>query len=436
MKFLGELDDVSLGRTQRCNRRLTDPNRLQAIRDTGLLDTPREETFDRLARLAAELLDVPLTIMSLVDADKQFFKADFGLPSPFRETRTLPIDASLCRYTLEGDPIISSNALNDPFLKFHPSTGPWGIVAIIVLPLINPDGHVLGTFCCIEPKVREWTPRDLKVMRELTTSIMTEINLRNQIQKLKTEQNLRETFVAALTHDLRTPLTASKLSVQLLGRRHADLPSVQTSVARVSASLDRAERMIQNLLDASRIKAGKRVALDLGECDLHAITTQALEELAAVYTERFVLKAEGVFKMKADPLGLRRIVENLASNAAKYGAPGTPIEVLLAQSGNRVTLQVRNQGTPIAEHEQQTIFEPFHRTRSASESAEKGWGLGLPLVRGLAEAHGGSATVTSSAEDGTCFTIILPLEATSREPHATLADFARIEAKEFTGFRS
>jgi len=415
MKFLGDLDEASLARTQRCNRRLGDPNRLQAIRETGLMDTPPEEAFDRLARLAAQLLDVPLTIMSLVDADRQFFKADYGLASPFKETRTLPIDASLCRYTLEGEPIISSNAPADPFLKFHPSTGPWGIVALIVLPLINPDGQVLGTFCCIQPKVREWTEQDLTVMRELTASIMTEVNLRNQIKKLKTEQNLRDTFVAALTHDLRTPLTAAKMSVQLLGRRHADLPTVQTSVARVSGSLDRAERMIQNLLDASRIQAGKRVALELGECDFHAVTAQTLDELAALYPERFVLKAEGVFKMKGDPLGLRRIVENLASNAAKYGAPGTPIEVLLDRTERQVSLQVRNQGAPIAADELQTIFEPFHRTRSATESAEKGWGLGLPLVRGLAEAHGGKATVTSSAEQGTCFTITLPLDTTSEQ---------------------
>ncbi|WP_163868740.1 GAF domain-containing sensor histidine kinase [Myxococcus eversor] len=415
MKFLGELDAASLARTQRCNRRLGDPNRLQAIRETGLMDTPPEEAFDRLARLAAQLLDVPLTIMSLVDADRQFFKADYGLASPFKETRTLPIDASLCRYTLEGEPIISSNAPADVFLKFHPSTGPWGIVALIVLPLINPEGHVLGTFCCIQPKVREWTEQDLTVMRELTASIMTEVNLRNQIKKLKTEQNLRDTFVAALTHDLRTPLTAAKMSVQLLGRRHADLASVQTSVTRVSGSLDRAERMIQNLLDASRIQAGKQVALEMGECDFHAVTAQTLDELAALYPERFVLKAEGVFKMKADPLGLRRIVENLASNAAKYGEPGTPIEVLLDRSERQVSLQVRNQGLPIAADELQTIFEPFHRTRSAAESAEKGWGLGLPLVRGLAEAHGGKATVTSSAEQGTCFTVTLPLDTTSEQ---------------------
>ncbi|MCY1034267.1 GAF domain-containing sensor histidine kinase [Corallococcus sp. BB11-1] len=436
MKFLGELDESSLGRTQRCNRRLTDPNRLQAIRDTGLMDTPREEAFDRLARLAAEILKVPLTIISLVDAEKQFFKADFGLPSPFRETRELPIDASLCRYTLEGESIISSNAPADPFLKFHPSTGPWGIVAIIVLPLINPEGHVLGTFCCIEPKVREWTQHELTVMREMTASIMTEINLRNQITKLKTEQNLRDTFVAALTHDLRTPLTASKLGVQLLARRHGELPGVQAAVARVTQSLDRAERMIQDLLDASQVQAGRRVSLKVSECDFHAIAVQALEELSAVYPERFVLKAGGPLNLVADPIGLRRIIENLASNAAKYGAPGTPIEVVLGRSGEHATLQVINQGNPIAGDELLNIFEPFHRSRSATESAQKGWGLGLPLVRGFAEAHGGKVTVTSSAEAGTCFTITLPLQATSPELFPARARPEHGKEEKPTGFLS
>lgn len=408
MKFLGELDPVATRRTQGCNQRLTDPNRLQAIRDTGLMDTPREETFDRLARLAAQILRVPLTIVSLVDAERQFFKADYGLPSPFKETRTLPIDASLCRYTLEGEPIISSNALADPFLKFHPSTGPWGIVAIIVLPLINSDGHVLGTFCAIQPSVREWTDHDLTVMRELTASIMTEINLREQILKLKAEQNLRETFVAALTHDLRTPLASSKLHVQLLGRRHAEMPTVQAAVTRVTQSLDRAERMVQDLLDASAIKAGRLASLKMSPCDVHETTAQTLQELAAVHGERFVLKAEGALQMAADPNALRRIVENLASNAAKYGSPDTPIDVLLARSDDEVTLRVKNRGNPIPEGELLTIFEPFHRSRSATDSAHKGWGLGLPLVRGLAEAHGGRVTVTSSLEDGTCFTVTLP----------------------------
>jgi len=143
MQFSGVLDSTTLNRTQSCNRRLVDPARIQAVNDTGLMDAGRQAAFDRLAQLAAKIVKAPLTIVSLVGADKQYSVADDSLPSPFKESRELPIDSSICRYTLEGESIISSNALNDPLLKFHPSTGPWGIVALIVIPLINSDGHVL-----------------------------------------------------------------------------------------------------------------------------------------------------------------------------------------------------------------------------------------------------------------------------------------------------
>ncbi len=426
MKFLGELDPVSKARTQRCNVRLRDPDRLKVIRDTGLLDTPREEAFDRLARLAAQLLDVPLTIFSLVDGERQFFKADYGLASPFKETRNLPIDASLCRYTLEGEPIISGNAPADPFLRFHPSTEPWGIVALIVLPLIHPSGHVLGTFCCIQPTPREWTDRDMTVMRELTESIMTEILLREKVARLEAEKMVRETFIAAMTHDLRTPLMASRLSVEMLGKRFAHVEAVQTAVGRTCRNLDRAERMIRDLLDASRVQSGLGVVLKHDLCNLRAVAIQALEGLAAVHGDRFRLYAEGDLGLIADEEGLRRVIENLGGNAAKYGAPGTPIEVVIERSGDHFSLRVKNEGNPIPRSMQETIFEPFRRTLDAEKGPQEGWGLGLSLVRGLAEAHGGKVSVTSSEEAGTCFTVTLPVRPPVALPETPAAEGRRL----------
>lgn len=407
MQFSGVLDSTTLKRTQSCNQRLVDPARLKAVNDTGLMDAGRQAAFDRLAQLAAKILDAPLTIVSLVGADKQYFVADYGLPSPFKESRELPIDSSICRYTLEGESIISSNALGDPLLKFHPSTGPWGIVALIVIPLINIDGHVLGTFCAIDSKEREWSEYEIEVMQELTLSVMTEINLRDQLLKLKAEQNLREMFVAALTHDLRTPLSVSKLSAQLLALKFAGEEEAQSILSRLDRNLTHVDRMIQDLLDASHIKSGKLIAVQMMECDPGQIAEDVIDELTAVHSGRFELEAINI-RITADPAGLRRIIENLAANAIKYGNPDVPVRISLVKHEDRVELKVENKGDPISEEDQRTIFEPFHRAASAIQSTQKGWGLGLSLVRGIARAHGGDVAVYSSA-DTTCFTVTLPL---------------------------
>lgn len=95
----------------------------------------------------------------------------------------------------------------------------------------------------------------------------------------------------------------------------------------------------------------------------------------------------------------------------RSGAPDTPVRIFLLQHGDRIELNVENQDDPIGEEEQRTIFEPFQRAASAIQGTQKGWGLGLPLVRGIAQAHGGDVAVCSTAEK-TCFTVTLPLAPT------------------------
>ena len=412
MQFSGDLDPATLKRTQACNGRLVDLVRIAAVNNTGLMDAGRQATFDRLAQLAAKIVNAPLTIVSLVGADKQYFVADYGLPSPFKETRELPIDSSICRYTLEGESIISSNALNDPLLKFHPSTGPWGIVALVVIPLINSDGHVLGTFCAIDSKEREWSEYEIHVMQEFTLSVMTEINLRDQVLKLKAEQDLREMFIAALSHDLRTPLQTSKLSAQLLGRKFAEHVDIQTIVARIEKSMSHADQMIQDLLDVSQIKSGKLISIQVAECDPVKIVREVIEEVSGIYGGRFEVEAANI-TFEADPVGLRRIIENLATNAIKYGLSGEPVRIRMIARADQFELQVENKGNAISEEEQHNIFEPFHRSASAIQGTQKGWGIGLSLVRGIVQAHGGDIRVCSSPET-TCFIVTLPLRQTPR----------------------
>lgn len=118
-----------------------------------------------------------------------------------------------------------------------------------------------------------------------------------------------------------------------------------------------------------------------------------------------------------DARGIRRAVENLCTNAVKYGAPGTEVRVRLGREGKTVTIQVHNQGNPLRAEDLPRLFELFQRTPSAEQSGKTGWGLGLTIVRGVTESHGGRVSVDSSPTAGTTFTLAIP--ASVEEPAAS-----------------
>ena len=232
------------------------------------------------------------------------------------------------------------------------------------------------------------------------------------LELLKEEREVRERFVATLTHDLRNPLSAVKTSAQLLLRNKEIAPAIEKNAARILSSVDRADRMIEDLLDASRIRAGENLPIQIAPCDLHALAAETLYDLALLYGDRFRLKMEapgihGFWSSEA----LRRVLENLASNAIKYGSPTAPITVSLHQQNQLVTLSVHNEGPDLSSEDQLTLFKAFRRTKSAQTSGKVGWGLGLTLVRGIAEAHGGKATVKSGLNQGVTFSVNLPLDS-------------------------
>jgi signal transduction histidine kinase len=157
------------------------------------------------------------------------------------------------------------------------------------------------------------------------------------------------------------------------------------------------------------VRAGEKLPLELEPLDLVRIASETLDELGTIHGDRFVLRApphiEGTWGAKA----VRRILENLCNNAIKYGSPLAPVEVVLDADDDRAIIRVHNEGNPIPRELWSTLFEPFRR--GGADAAQKGWGLGLTLVRGMAEAHGGSVEIESGAEAGTTFTVTLPRHA-------------------------
>jgi signal transduction histidine kinase len=233
--------------------------------------------------------------------------------------------------------------------------------------------------------------------------------LRAHVRLLESERGLRERFVDELAHDLRGPLTVALTSIGLIARR-AEASPLRQLLDRAADSIRRADAMLRDLLDVSRVQAGHPLPLTLGDCDLAALVAQVIDELTVLYGQRFEVRVGTAVRGIWCARELRRAAWNLITNAVKHGAPDRPVQVRVGwRDAASAELTVHNEGPVIARDALDRIFDPFLRS-----GGRGGWGLGLPLVRACVDAHGGTIRVRSSIGEGTTFAIHLPRDS---RPH-------------------
>ena len=147
---------------------ITDPERLDALYATGLLDAPREKVYDRIADMAATALAVPGAAISLVDRDRQFFVSMHGSPGDSPDARETSIDRSVCQYAVaSGEPLVIADARIDPVLKYNPAVTDGTVVSYLGIPLIDSGDHAIGTLCVWDASPREWTSGHVTTLRDL-----------------------------------------------------------------------------------------------------------------------------------------------------------------------------------------------------------------------------------------------------------------------------
>jgi GAF domain-containing protein len=155
-----------------------DRDRVEALHATGLLDTDATPEFDRLARLAAHVLNAPVALVSLVGSDRQFFKSCLGLPEPWASARESPLTHSFCQHAVASrEPLVVDDAREHPLLRDNLAIRDMGVIAYAGFPLIDGDGHALGTLCVIDSRPRHWTTHQVEMLGDLAGSVVTEIAL-------------------------------------------------------------------------------------------------------------------------------------------------------------------------------------------------------------------------------------------------------------------
>lgn len=200
-----------------------DAARLAALRYTALLDTPAEEAFDRLTRLATKILRAPTALVSLVDEDRQFFKSCVGLPEPWASQRETPLSHSFCQHTIaSSEPLVIVDARQHPLVHDNLAIRDLNVVAYAGIPLITPDGQALGSFCVIDSEPRIWSAAEVEILNELAASVIAEIDLRRATREAQHQARIQQLLaqvsrVLADSLDYATTLqSVARLVVPLL----------------------------------------------------------------------------------------------------------------------------------------------------------------------------------------------------------------------------
>jgi len=394
---------------------LLDSDRLWSLADTGLMDTPERETLDRYARIATHALNAPVSLVSLVDDERQFFAASYGLEAPWRQQRETPLSHSFCQHVVnQRCALVVDDARNDDRVCDNLAISELNVAAYAGVPLSDSDGNVLGSFCVISDQPRRWLPAELKLLGLLADEVTKEIELARRTwlaekaeaimaeinQEISSAHQRADEQNAGVMHDLRTPLQVVSVAVASL----SDHPLVQDSPA-LAKTVDMLERNIRQVIGLVKNSGRRFSSNDLFQCvDLADLVARVCEDLSTGESIDLDLSLESA-QVLADPMMLRRAVQNLFSNALRFAANRIIVTVACKDDVVRVVVEDDGDGLP-SKKDYQRVWELGRRFDSKRSKT----GLGLTVTRQLIQALGGVVRAGPSKLGGARFELLLPLE--------------------------
>ena len=392
-----------------------------------------EDVFDALTRLCVrELCD--WAVIDIVDHDRIV-----RIAAAHRDPVNAPLMRELTqRYTPRfGVPSLAAGVIERGTPTFLPAVGPddvrrlcvddrhfefvqsLGARSAIAVPLVAREA-VFGALSLVSATPNRFGAADVELVVEIGRRAALAIDNARLLVATQRAVQLRDQFLSTASHELRTPITSLKLTIESLvhGTRDRPLPAAYSRrLRRVLHSTTRLEHLVNELLDVTRIEQGQ-AALAHAEMDLGALVRDVgqhfefdLAQAGCRLSIQCPGPADGSVVGFWDASRLEQVVTNLLANAIKFGA-GRPIEVAVRDAGQAVELQVRDHGIGIAADYLPKIFDRFERAVSSTHYG--GLGLGLYLARSIVEAHGGAITVESRVGEGSTFTVRLPRTQESR----------------------
>ena len=391
---------------------VNEPERLTALHKYNILDTLPEAGYDDITRIAAVLCDMPISLITIIDEDRQWVKSHYGF---FLEETSL--DASFCVHTINhADKLLVIPDLrkderfsNNPFVTGDPHA-----VFYAGMPLVSPEGHVVGALCVLDSKPRKLDAAQEENLMALARQAVALLELRRRTELLKrksTELKYVYTDLEKLSHiashDLKSPLNNIISLTHLLLEDYAPQLDAEGKeyIGFLNDAAYRLSDMVSGILSYSR--SSKILVNDKELVSVTALIAEviALLNVPAAVTIVFGKGSEEVF---ASRLALREILLHLVHNATKYAdKENGRVEVKFYEDKTSFTFEVKDNGCGIAADNTVKIFDLFERLNSKGVDGES-MGIGLAIVKRLVEKSGGEISVISEIGKGTSFLFSIP----------------------------
>lgn len=388
-------------------------DRLKALREYQILDTIPEKDFDDITKLASAICEVPISVISMVDENRQWFKSTQGNVGA---TET-PRDIAFCAHAIlnPSDVMVVPDSSKDERFFDNPlvTSGP-NVVFYAGVPLVNDDGLPVGVLCAIDNKPKEITPVQLEALRALGNQVVGQMELRKKIRELESSRDelkkaneALDKFAYVVSHDLKAPLNAiMSLTSEFQDDYRDKLDDVGKEM--IGFICDRSKYLIKFIHGVLDYSKAPDVALNKREtfC-VNTFVGELMGVLSLPKTFKLIIDVKET-EIETSKTALQQVLINLCCNAVKYNTKENgELIIRFRETSEYYEFSVTDNGPGIAKENHKKIFELFTTLGTADRFDEQGTGIGLSTVKILVEKLGGAIEVDSEPGEGSTFTFTL-----------------------------
>lgn len=387
-------------------------HRLAALESYQIFDTGTEKEFDDLTSLASAICNVPIALITFIDADRQTFKSHHG--TDLTENQR---ELSFCTHTIASSDdimIVPDASLDERFVNNPVVTGPAKIAFYAGVPLINEDGHALGTICIFDQQAHSLSPNQAEALKTLAKQVVDKLELRRKVRILeKTNQELLSSnvlihkFASMAAHDIKNPLSSILLGSEALRMRYQKmkydgcLKLIDLNISSAKGLLGLVDEMLAYSQSPSSLLANKQ------QFSLNS-RIKKITAMLIIPESMVIILPEEKHELYLSVIAFDQIMINLISNAVRYNDKEKGmITIRFKQEKTFYSLEIEDNGTGIPEAYHEKIFENNFTLEKTDRNNKKGTGIGLSTVKDLVNALKGTIHVQSAIGKGTTFSLAI-----------------------------